>query len=463
LTCAVSSPGRPAGGPVRDESGTEPRGSAGSEGRIAATGSIWLRAGFFAVFVVLVAARIPGILAGRFWAEDGLFLVDAERLPWLQALLQQHTGYLDLIASTTMLLATRLVALENAPLVSLAVSLCVQVLPGLLLATGGIRSMRNPLCLGAALLILATVPVADEVWLSPITSQYHLIVAVAIVLASETGRGWSRWLYRGVLLLAPFAGPGPSLVAPLFFLRALRDRRWERVLQAALISAGTLVQIGVLFGHPVQDRGFGLAPDLLLMVVAIKHILVPLLLRSDVLLTAVPLMHAWQAAPRSTWPLLAMAGAAIVLVVFGIAAWRSRSDAARWLYLAAVLAMVLSYAGSLGTKELLLNFLFGERYYVAPQMLFGLSLIAIAASASVAGRVVAGGFVMWLIVIGAAWYANPEPVMASGPDWRDQVAAWRANPAHALVLWPPGFSIMLPAVMPADRFGFAGSNTADAR
>jgi hypothetical protein len=410
------------------------------------TASIRLRAEMFAAFAVLVAMRIPGVLTGRFWAEDGFFFVDALRLPWSRALLQQHTGYLDLVASVTMVLATRLVNPEDAPQVSLAVSLCVQVLPGLLLATGGIRAMRSPWCLGSALLILATVPVAEEVWLSPITAQYHLIVAVAIILASEPGRGWTRWLYRAVLLLAPFAGPGPSLIAPLFFLRLRRDCSPERIGQAVLISVGTLVQIAVLLGHPVQDRGLGLAPDLLLMVVAIKHILVPLLWRSELLATAVPLMHAWQDDPWNTWPLLAMTGSAAVLTVFGVAAWRSRNEAARWLYLAAVLTMVLSYAGSLGPKELLLNFLFGERYYVAPQMLFGLSLVTIAAAgASRAARVIAGGVVVWLIAIGAVAYVNVEPIMASGPAWRDEVAAWRADPGHALLLWPPSFKIMLPA------------------
>jgi hypothetical protein len=248
------------------------------------------------------------------------------------------------------------------------------------------------------------------------------------------------------LLLAPFAGPGPSLIAPLFFLRARLDFSRERVGQAALISVGTLIQVGVLLGNPVDDRGLGLAPDLLLMVVAIKHILVPLLWRSELVAVAEPLMQAWQDGPRSSGPLLAMGGAAAFLAVFGLAAWRSRNEAAWWLYAAAVLAMVLSYAGSLGPKELLLNFLFGERYYAAPQMLFGLSLIAIAtAGASRFGRVIAGGVVVWLIAIGAVAYVNVEPIMAGGPDWREQVAAWRADPGQALVLWPPGFKIFLPA------------------
>ena len=253
-------------------------------------------------------------------------------------------------------------------------------------------------------------------------------------------------------------GPGPSLIAPLFFVRAMRDLR-ERVGQAALISAGTLLQIGVLLSHPVEQRGLGLAPDLLLMVVAIKHILVPLLWRSEVRDLANPLMLAWQEAPGSAGPLLAMAGTAAVLAVFGVAAWRSRHAAARWLFLGAVLAMVLSYAGSLGPKEmLLLNFLFGERYYVAPQMLFGLTLIVIASGASRTGRAIAGGFVVSLIAIGAVAYVNVEPIMASGPAWRDQVAAWRADPAQALVLWPPGFQDFPAGEHAAARAGGAGKD-----
>nr|WP_294509375.1 hypothetical protein [uncultured Rhodopila sp.] len=415
------------------------------QSRSAALTPAGLRALLFAAYVALIAIRIPGVLSGRLWAEDGFFLVDAIRLPWWQALLQPHTGYLDIVASGTMVLAARLVALEDAPLVSLTLSLCIQALPGLILATGGIRSMRNPWYLAGALLILATLPLAEEVWLSPITSQYHLIVAVALVLAAEPARGWTRRLHRMVLLLAPFAGPGPSLLLPLFVLRAMRECCWERVGQALAISLGTLVQMAVLLSHPVAQRDFGLAPDLLLVVVAIKHILVPMLFRPETIALANPLMRAWLDNPWSAWPLLAMAGSIGVLTVFGAAAWHSRSQAASWLFAAAVVTMVLSYAGSLGPKDALLGILFGQRYYAAPQMLFGLTLIAIASAASLPGRLLAGGFAVWLIAIGIAGFGPPDPMMANGPDWREQVAAWRSDPGHRLALWPSNFTIALPA------------------
>ena len=422
----------------------------------AGTDSIGLRAVLFAGFVVLVAARIPGVLAGRFWAEDGFFFVDAVRLPWAEALFQQHTGYLDLVASFTMLLAARLVALENAPLVSLTVSLCVQVLPGLLLATGGIRAMRNPWCLGGALLILATVPLAEEVWLNPITGQYHLIVAAAIVLASAPGRGRTRWLHRAVLLVAPFSGPGPSLIAPLFFLRAMRDGCRERVVQAVLISAGTLVQVAMLLGHPVQERGLGLTPDLLLMVIAIKHVVVPLLWRSEAIAVANPLMDGWQA---DFVQRLAGAG-------YG---W-NRGDPVPVRHGGMALprrgrTMAVSGRGS-GDGAVLCRLARPEGRlagHPVRRALLCRTADAVRAdpdrdrrgASSRVGRLVAAGFAVWLIVIGAGWYVQPEPMMATGPDWRGEVAAWRADPGHALMLWPPWFTIALPASAATPGLGVA--------
>jgi hypothetical protein len=420
---------------------------ASAEGRSAAAAydGTWLRATLFAAYVLLVALRIPSVLSGRLWAEDGFFLLDALRLPWRTALLQPHTGYLDIVASATMVVATHMVALEDVPRVSVAVALAVQVLPGLLLVTGGISWLRSPLALGAALLILATTPLAEEVWLSPITSQYHLIVATGIILASEPARGWTRWLQRGVLLVAPFAGPGPSLIAPLFLWRALRNDSPERLGQCAIISAGTVVQVWTLLHNTMPERGIGLAPDLLLVVVAIKHILVPMLSRPETIALANPLMHAWLADRWSAWPVAAMAGVAVALAGLGAAARASRNEAARWLFLAAVITMLLSYAGALGSKQLLLGILYGQRYYVAPQMLFGLTLVAIAVNAPGIGRILATGLCVWLIAIGVYEFSTVDPMMASGPEWQTQIAAWRSDPSRPIALWPRNFAITLPA------------------
>src|SRR5689334_3793975 len=77
-------------------------------------------------FAALVLLKIPGALTGRLWAEDALYFLDAVHLPWWQALFVPHTGYIDLTASGSMLIATRLGNLEQVGLFSVLMALIVQ-------------------------------------------------------------------------------------------------------------------------------------------------------------------------------------------------------------------------------------------------------------------------------------------------------------------------------------------------
>src|SRR3954470_6832074 len=81
------------------------------------------------VTALLILWKIPGILPGRLWAEDGLFLLDALHLPWWQALTTPHTGYIDLLASGAMLIATHVTDLEHVALVSVGIALVIQICP----------------------------------------------------------------------------------------------------------------------------------------------------------------------------------------------------------------------------------------------------------------------------------------------------------------------------------------------
>ena len=81
---------------------------------------------------------------------------------------------------------------------------------------------------------------------------------------------------------------------------------------------------------------------------------------------------------------------------------------------------------------------FGMRYAYAPMALIGLSVLGLAATAGGMTRLVAGALVAWLIVVGGMEYFWVPREMANGPDWRAEVAAWRANPAHLLQTWPGG-------------------------
>ena len=106
--------------------------------------------------------------------------------------------------------------------------------------------------------------------------------------------------------------------------------------------------------------------------------------------------------------------------------------------------MVLSYYGALGTKTDLLVPYFGQRYYYAPQVLLGLTLLGIARSRQLANQL-AAVMVGWLLVSGVVQYTSVHPYMGYGPSWRGEIAQWRNDPSHRIVLWPVNVQVSLPA------------------
>ncbi len=396
-------------------------------------------------FAVLVAARLPGIWPhGRLWAEEGeTYLARAWAAPWSDALLLVHTGYLNLPASLAATLAAHLVPLAHAPQITLLVAFALQLLPAALLASSGIAWLRDWRVLGAALLWLAVLPLADEVWLNSITSQFHVTLAVAILLAAPVSRGPARWLHRGVLLLSPLCGPVAGTLLPLFVLRAWLDRSADRFRQAALMAPALLLQAAVMLTHPEPMRT--VVPfDLPAVLAGItgKQILLPLLgpTVANHLMQRVAAVFA-----SGRWDLAAMLAP---LLWFGVGAWAARRtpDATtRWLFVTGMAVMAISYAGALtpgGTHELLIVG-FGLRYYFVPAVLFGLAGFGVACTGQQLERRVARVLMAWLLLVGMAYYPQPLAPMAHGPDWRQQVAAWRANPAHPLAIWPVGWVMRL--------------------
>ena len=163
-------------------------------------------------FLIIVAAllilwKIPSLLQGRLWAEDGFFLLDALHLPWWQALTTPHTGYIDVLASGAMLIATHVTDLEHVAPVSVGIALIIQLCPIILLLTSRCDWLRPRWMLAIAVLLVVTPPVVEEVWLSPVTGQYHLILCTGLILALEVETG-TVGLFQLVLLgIAGLTGP----------------------------------------------------------------------------------------------------------------------------------------------------------------------------------------------------------------------------------------------------------------
>jgi hypothetical protein len=402
--------------------------------------SLCSRALLVAIFAALVLLKLPGVLQGRLWAEDGLFLQDALQLPWWQALTRPHTGYIDVAASTAMLIATHITDLEHVAFVSVVIALIIQLCPAVLLVTGRCEWLQPRWVLVTALLLILAPPIAEEVWLSPVTSQYHLMVCTGLILAFRVGIGPIGVLQILLLALAGLTGPGPALAAPLFVIRACVDRSWPRATQAAVLSAGALIEIAVFCMHPEPGRHLGISASLLLRVIYVKNLLVPFLGPSLVLGVT---NGSGNASVLASWPFLPIVASLLALSGLAIAVLRSRARDVQWLFAAGLVMMVLSYFGALGGQANLLNIYFGERYYYAPQILLSLTLLGVARTGPVIARSLATVLVGWLVLVAVTEYRTVHPGMAQGPSWRDQVALWRAEPERAITLWPSAFQIHL--------------------
>lgn len=291
----------------------------------------------------------------------------------------------------------------------------------------------------AGLLLILTPPIAEEIWLSPVTSQYHLMVCTGLILAFEVRTGPIGLLKILLLAFAGLTGPGPTLAAPLFVTRACIDRSWPRAIQAAVLSAGALIEIAVFCVHPEPGRHLGISASLLLHVIYVKHLLVPFLGPSLAVAAANGLGNV---SVLAGWPfpvvvsLLALSGLII-------AALMTRAREVQWLCAAALTMMLLSYFGALGGQANLLHIYFGARYYYAPQVLLGLTLLGVARTGPAIGRSLAIVLVSWLLLVGTKSYRSISPEMARGPSWRDQVVLWRAEQGRPITLWPPTFQIHL--------------------
>jgi hypothetical protein len=402
------------------------------------------RAALVIGFAVLISVRIPALWPyGRLWAEEGVvYLANAWAAPWYAGLFTIHTGYLNLPASGATALAVHLVSLEHVPLVTVLVALLFQVCPAILLAVSGISWLRDWRMLALALLLIALPPYAEEVWLGTISSQYHLMLATAIILASPPGRGAVRWFHGPVLLLAPLCGPGGALLLPLYVLRAWFDRSLPRLRQALFLLPGVLVQFSVVLTHPEPARMIGLNVPVALAAITGKQILLPLLGAGLARQLTRDLPAAFAAGHM---PILAVLAPVVVFGALGAALWRCNNAEVRWFFAASMIIMIISYLAALtpGGPLDLVPVDFGNRYYFAPAAINGLILLGLAATGPRTGQLLARVMVAWLLLIGMVYYPHVTPAMARGPSWPEEVAKWRADPTHPIAIWPAGWAVSL--------------------
>lgn len=385
--------------------------------------------------------RLPHVLQGRFWAEEGdVFLLLAWQHPWLAALFQSYGGYLNLTANLGGVLAWHAVVLDDAPFVTMALAFAIQLCPVLLMLGARCDWLSRPSVLAAALACMLLVPGTEEVWLSTIGSQTHLALCAALILAFRPS-GPKTAAFRLVLLaLGALSGPGSWMTAPLFALKLARDRSGQAAAEAVALCAGIALQL-IFFFHPYGAREFSLRPIADLCVIYERFIVQPF--GGFQLMDAVGrhLLHAYQANMLPRWPAMAALAAA---GIFAIAVWRARVTELRWLLAACVLILAGTLFGALRPFSDMFVAGFSGRYQYVPQVLINLCVLGIAANTRTAAFPLAATALACLMTVGAFAYAHPLTAVAEGPSYARELALHRRDHRHAIAGWPTGWSVRLP-------------------
>ncbi len=383
------------------------------------------------------------VLQGRFWAEEGShFFVNAWEMPPLAALFAPFGGYLNLVANGATVLARWTLPLGYAPYGTIAVALLCQLVPPFVVMTATDGWLRPWRVRAAAVLLILFAANSDEIWLQTLHCQFELTLAAGLILALDppalrSSASAARLL---PLALAPLCGPGAFALVPLFLLRAALERSAERIVQSAVITAASFVQIAAFF-ELAPGRSNAFHPVLYLCMVAVRHLAVPFLgmshgqtiadaIRAELVVSDVPVLAIILA--------LAVFGA---LGAEAIAIGLCRP--ALWFFLGAAAASTVSFYGAIGGNLAMISAYFGERYVFVPQVLLSLGILALLGTGSPQRAGLYRLATVWLIVIGASGYFFPWSFVAVGPAWRPQIAAWRAHPGVLLYGWPGSTALTL--------------------
>lgn len=376
----------------------------------------------------------------RFWAEEGVVVFGLMIKEGLGAVLRYNIGYFSfvpLVASALM----SLTSIDRAPFVTLLVSLFFQVVVVAIVAFGNSPfwdSWRKKAIVCLAIVLL---PQA-EIWLTTIATQYWLCLGVFLIFledVSAAGTARRVW-YRAILVLGCLNGIMSCFLAPVYIVRAFRDKIREHRIQALIMTGGSLLQGGLLLfsaignnAHLVSLRsGYAHLPP---MHYVHKQFIWPFLgYPTD---RAYNEFFVWLSryvnltyTVANVFSVTVMAFLLILFVVLLVDTRRSSLH----LYVLASFFIVFILTCNFAVQMKL-----GGRYVFVPGViLFILLLDRAYGSRNVAMKAVAIVFVAGALFFNLRQYSKEDFMGTTGPDWREEVARWRLDCTYKPKVWPYG-------------------------
>jgi len=394
-----------------------------------------------AVFALLAALRLPLTwVEGRFQDEEAtVFLAFAWHFPG-EALFRSFGGYLNLAANGTTLVLAELIkggvlSLEKAPYFTMLAGLAGQLVPATLIVKSRSSWLADHRHRAVALLIILVMPTTEEVFLNVMHIQFHLALAVGLIVALQAGDGRTRtWFEGAILFLAPLCGPAAIVFLPLFALRALVDRDSRRWRQFAILAAGGAIQL-LFFYHSTPLRGAPFDPVNLAVAMFIRLVALPLGGLNGADHVGFAAATALTEGGPTLW-LLAGLSVGVFGAIF-LTTLKNRDDAF-WLFAASasVAAISLGFGILSGAAYSAFFSLAGPRYNYIPLVMMALCFLCLASRPNERDRRAPRLILTLMLFVGAVHFVQPIDTYGEGPSWRREVAAWRADSTHQLEVWP---------------------------
>jgi hypothetical protein len=378
------------------------------------------------------------LLHGRVFAEEGtVYLQQAWTDTPRHTLLAVHQGYYSLLMDLLAQLTARLLQPEYWALALTTAALTVLMLTVFLAVTCEEFQTTRARLLAAGVVLLTP---SLEVWLTAEDVQFYLIVCVALICLSSEHR---HRLVRGLtLLLAGLTGPASCVLTPFFLFRAWRRRTGAAVLQAGVLTVCTLVQGLALLGSlrtgnrtlagPQKLEWFG--PVLFLKIFSVDFFT-----RGGAFVSQRIVLHHQSASVCVLFWLLALVSFALFLKMALLAG--EPGLMCLWM---AVASLAFDYMGI--AEPLGVIFIGAFRYFFAGAALLSMVLVLACSRLERRGTLQQRQLALTLVllvlacgVIDATGYWTR--LQRLKPDWRAQVAAWRANPSTPIRVSPTTWNV----------------------
>ena len=388
--------------------------------------------------------------APRFWAEEGaIWFSHAFSHDWSSVIFVAEVGYYNFYTQLAVLLASRIVPLEHAPLVTTVMAFFVQYIAIMIVVWDNSSLWNTTLKKAVITAIIIFIPRTAEIWLNTNGSQYFFSLITILILLSDDEKPsiFKKYVYRILIFFAGLTGVLSCALTPLFFLKAWKTRAKETYVQAGALVICCVIQLLSIYIEPSR-MGF---PTITAagLIAWVRVFLAPFSLIFAQICSQY-IINIYRSYGKVVFHL---AGFSIIVIEAAII-WILTKQIIKLKNILIVgsflfLTFFSTYFGIGGRENMaLLDVSVGNRYFYVPGVLMLLMIIfSIDFKSKKTVKNILSGILVLLMVTscinGLYWFQKDKLKKINWTTWSSEVAIWKNKHSYRLKIWPTGWTLKL--------------------